>query len=100
MKGSLIRLPLRRTRRHRTDRRLLHFHATSTMMPRAPPSVTSSPILRHNWKTLARLTSRRSKPPDVDACPHTVFIRSSVLRRKPINLRPLGFEAQTKKVSR
>jgi hypothetical protein len=38
-------------------------------------------------------------PPDVDVCPHTVFIRSSVLRRKPINLLPLGFEAQTKKSS-
>jgi hypothetical protein len=36
---------------------------------------------------------------DVDACPHTVFIRSSVLRHKPTNLLPLGFETQTKKKS-
>jgi hypothetical protein len=45
------------------------------------------------------LASRRSKPPDVDVFPHTVFIRSSVLRCKPINLLPLGFETQTKKLS-
>jgi hypothetical protein len=30
-------------------------------------------------------------------CNHTVFICSSVLRHKPINLLPLGFEVQTKK---
>jgi hypothetical protein len=39
------------------------------------------------------------KPPDVNACPHTIFIRSSVLRCKLTNLLPLGFEAQTKKPS-
>jgi hypothetical protein len=33
-------------------------------------------------------------------CPHTVFIRSSVLRRKPTNLLPPGFEAQTNKSPR
>jgi hypothetical protein len=33
------------------------------------------------------------------ACPHTVFIRSLVLRNKPANLLLLGFEAQTKKPS-
>jgi hypothetical protein len=47
----------------------------------------------------SRLASRQSKPPDVDACPHTIFIHSSVLRRKSANLFPLGFEAQTKKLS-
>jgi hypothetical protein len=41
-----------------------------------------------------------SKPPDVDACPHTVFICSSVLSHKLTNLLPLGFEVQTKKLSR
>jgi hypothetical protein len=65
---------------------LLHFHATSTMMPLAPPAVAPPPGLRQNWETLARLALLRSKPPDVDAYPHTVFICSSVLRRKPTNL--------------
>jgi hypothetical protein len=36
---------------------------------------------------------------NIDACAHTVFIRSSVLRCKPANLLSLGFEAQTKKPS-
>jgi hypothetical protein len=40
------------------------------------------------------------KLPDVDACSHTIFIRSSVLKRKATNLLPLGFESQTKKSSR
>jgi hypothetical protein len=53
MKSSLVRLPLRRIRRHRTDRLLLYFHMTSTMMPRAPPAVAPLPVLRQNWKTLS-----------------------------------------------
>jgi hypothetical protein len=69
------------------------------MMPPPPSTITPLPVLRQNWKTLARLASRWSKPLDVDVCSHTVFIRWSVLRRKPINLLPLGFEAQTKKPS-
>jgi hypothetical protein len=97
IKGSLVWLPLCHTRHHQTDHLSLHFRVTSMMMPRAPPVVATSPILRQNWETLTRLASRRSKPPNVDACPHTFFIRSSVLRRKPTNLLPLGFEAQTKK---
>jgi hypothetical protein len=36
MKGSLVRLLLRRTRQYRIDRLLLHFHATYAMMPHAP----------------------------------------------------------------
>jgi hypothetical protein len=99
MKGSLVRLPLCRTQWHRTKHLLLHFHATSMMMPRTPPFVAPSPVLRQNWDTMARLASRRSKPPDVDVCHHTFFIHSSVLRHKPINLLPLGFVAQTKKSS-
>jgi hypothetical protein len=83
-----------RTRRNRTNHLLLHIHAPSAMMPRAPHVVASSPVLRQNWKTLAQLASRRSKPSDVDACPHTIFIGTSVLRRKPTNLVPLGFENQ------
>jgi hypothetical protein len=78
MKGSLVRIPLRRTRRHQTDRLLLHFHMISTMMPRAPHVVAPSLVLRQNLETLALLASRWSKPLDIDVCPHTIFIRSSV----------------------
>jgi hypothetical protein len=99
MKGSLVWLPLRHTWHNRTDRLLLQFHVTFVIMSRAPPAVAPSSVLRHNWKTLAWLTSRWSKPPDVDACPHIVFICSSVLRCKSTNLLPLGFEIQTIKPS-
>jgi hypothetical protein len=98
-KGSLAWLPLHRTQRHWTNRLFLHFHVSFTMMPRAPLVVAPLPVLRQNLETLARLASRWSKPLDVDACPHTVFICSSVLRHKLINLLPLGFETQTKKPS-
>jgi hypothetical protein len=100
MKGSLVWLPLRRTRLHRTDHLSLHFHMTSTMMPCTPPVIAPSLVFRQNWETLARLALWWSRPPDVNACPHTVFIRASVLRRKSTNLLPLCFEAQTKKPSR
>jgi hypothetical protein len=46
------------------------------MMPHAPPAVVPSPVLRQNWETLARLASQRSNPLDVDACAHTIFVRS------------------------
>jgi hypothetical protein len=98
MRGSLVWLSLRHIRYHRIERLLLHFDVTSMMKPHAPPAVTPPLVLRQNWETLARLASRWSKPPDVDACPHTVFIRPSVLRHKPTNLRPLSFEVQTKKL--
>jgi hypothetical protein len=55
MKGSLIWLALRRTQHHPTDRLLLHFHVTSTVMPCAPPTVAPPPVLRQNWETLAKL---------------------------------------------
>jgi hypothetical protein len=42
MRGNLVRLPLRRTRRHRTNCLLLYFQATSVMMPRAPPCRSSA----------------------------------------------------------
>jgi hypothetical protein len=100
MKGSLVRLPLRCIRCHRTDCLLLVFHASSAMMPRSPSAVAPSPVLRQNWKTLARLASWWSKLPDVDACPHIIFICSSVLRHKPTNHSLFGIEAQTKKPSR
>jgi hypothetical protein len=99
MKGSLVGLPLHYTLQHRTDHLLLHFHAIFTMMLCASPSVVPLPVLRQNWETLARPASWCSKSPDVNACPHTVFIHPSVSRHKPTNLLPLGFEAQTKKLS-
>jgi hypothetical protein len=96
MNGSLVHVPLRRTRCHETDRLLLHFYVASAMMPRAPPVVVHSPVLSQNRETLLGLLR---KPLDVDVCPHIVFIYPSVLRHKLINLLPLGFETQTKKSS-
>jgi hypothetical protein len=98
MKG-FIWLPMRHTRHHQTDRLLLHIHETSTMMPHAPSTIAPPPVLRQNWETVAQLASRWSKPLDIDVCSHTVFIHSSGLGRKPTNVVPLGFEAQTKKPS-
>jgi hypothetical protein len=86
IKGCLVWLPLCRTRHHRIDRLSLHFRATSTMMPHVPSTVAPSLVFRQNWETLARLALRWSKPPDVNVCPHTVFIRSLVLRCQPTNL--------------
>jgi hypothetical protein len=71
------------------------LHDDATCTTHRPPSL----ILRQNWETLAWLALHRSKPSDVDTCPHTVFICSSVLSHKPINLLPLGFEVQTMKPS-
>jgi hypothetical protein len=89
LKGSLVWLQLRHTRCYRTDCLSLLFHATIMMMPRAPSTIAPPPVLRQNCETLARLASWRSKPPDVDTWPHTIFIRSSVLRRKLKSLLPL-----------
>jgi hypothetical protein len=100
LKGSLVRLQLQRTWRHWTDHLSLLFHVTSAMMPHAPSVVAPLLVLRQNRKTLTWLTSHQSKPPDIDACPHTVFIHPSVLRHKSTNLLPLDFEAQAKKLSR
>jgi hypothetical protein len=91
MKGSLVLLPLLRTQHHRTNHLSLHFHATSVMMPRAPPVVAPLLVLRQNWETLGWLASWWSKPPNVNTCPHTVFIRSSVLRHKSTNPHPTWF---------
>jgi hypothetical protein len=110
MNGSLIWLSLRCTRHHRIGHLSLHFHTTSKMMPHAPPIVAPLLVLRQNWETLALPASRRSKPLDFNACPHTIFIRSSVLRRKPTSSSHLvlkvksrnchdDFEAQIKKMS-
>jgi hypothetical protein len=99
MKGSLFQLPLHRIRCHRTNHLSLHFHVTSAMMPRAQPTVAHSPVLRQSWETLAQLALWWSKPPNINTCPHTIIIRWSILRCKPTNLLPHGFEAQTKKPS-
>jgi hypothetical protein len=72
----------------------LHDDAMCTIRRR------SSTSFEAKLETLARHASWWSKPPDVDVCPDTVFIRSSVLRCKLTNLLPLGFEAQTKKLLR
>jgi hypothetical protein len=58
MKGSLVRHPLCHIKRHRTDHLSLHFHATSVILSRAPPTVAPPLVLRQNRKTLARLASR------------------------------------------
>jgi hypothetical protein len=67
MKRSLVWLTPRRTRRLRTGHLLLHFHATTMMMPCAPPVVAPSPVLRYNWKTLADLLP--------DKASHRMFTR-------------------------
>jgi hypothetical protein len=59
------------------------------MMPHAPPIGAPSPVLRQNWETLARHPFQLSKASDVNTCPHTTFIRSSILRCKPTNRSPL-----------
>jgi hypothetical protein len=86
IKGSLVCLPLHRTQRHRTDHVSLHFQATSVIMPCAQSVVAHSPVLRQIWETISQLTSQWSKPPNIDACPHTIFIRPLVLSRKSTNL--------------
>jgi hypothetical protein len=45
------------------------------MVPRAPLAITPPSVLRPDWKTLARLTSRWSKPPDLDVCPAPSSLR-------------------------
>jgi hypothetical protein len=42
---------------------------TSAMVPRAPPIVTSPPVLKSDWETLARLAYRWSKPSNLNTCP-------------------------------
>jgi hypothetical protein len=53
-------------------------HATSMMVPRAPPAVVPPPVFRPDWKTLASVS----------------FVA------QPTNRSLFGFEAQTKKPSR
>jgi hypothetical protein len=92
LKGSLIRLQLHRTRCNRTDCLSfaslpcdLYDDATCTIHHH------SSSSFEAKLETLARLALQWSKPPDVNACPHTVFMNLSVLRHKPTNLAPLCF---------
>jgi hypothetical protein len=56
-------------------------YSTSFEVKQGNPNPTSftKPHVQCGW----------SKLPDVDACPHTIFIYSSVLRRKSTNLLPL-----------
>jgi hypothetical protein len=39
------------------------------MVPRVPPAVAPTSVLRPDWETLTRLASRWSKPPDLNASP-------------------------------
>jgi hypothetical protein len=45
------------------------------MMPYVPPIVAPPSVLRIDWKTLARLTFRRNKPSNLDACPASYSLR-------------------------
>jgi hypothetical protein len=85
MKGSLVRLPLRRTRCHRTNHLSLHFHATSAMMPHAPPVVAPSPIFEAK---LGNPTPTCFTMKQATGCR-----RVSSHRLHPV----IGFEAQTDK---
>jgi hypothetical protein len=76
------------------------------MMSRAPHVVAPPPVLRLDWETLAWLASRRSKPPDLDACPAPTSLRwfcGAIDKPKPPWLRPKlrnrrgEFEAQITK---
>jgi hypothetical protein len=69
------------------------------MMSCAPPVVAPPPVLRSNRETLAWLTSRWRKPPDLIACPAPNHPPVSFMAQ-PINCSLLGFEAQTKKPTR
>jgi hypothetical protein len=62
------------------------------MVPRAPPDVTPPSVLRPDWKTIARLSSTRSKPLDLDVCPHRLHPRVDVVAQLT-NRTPLDFEA-------
>jgi hypothetical protein len=97
MMGRLVWLPLRCTRRHRTDHLLaslphdLRDDATCTTRRR------SSTSFEANWETLARLVFRWSKPLDLDMCPSPCS--SCRFCGTADNHSPLDFEAQTKKPS-
>jgi hypothetical protein len=45
------------------------------MVPHAPPAVAPPPVLRLDGKNLERLTSMRSKPPNLNVCPAPCSIR-------------------------
>jgi hypothetical protein len=68
-KGSLVRLALRHTRRHRVGHLSLHFGATSTMIAHAPSTIMPQTVLRSDYETLGRLASSESKPLDLNVCP-------------------------------
>jgi hypothetical protein len=58
-----------------------------------PPIVVPPSVLRLNWKTLVRLASRWSKPPDLDVCPALNYPPVSFVVQ-PTNCCLLDFEAQ------
>jgi hypothetical protein len=66
--------------------------ATFVIVPRAPPTVVSPPVLRPDWEILARLASTWSKPIYPDVCttpshPSVDFVA------QPTNRSLLSFEA-------
>jgi hypothetical protein len=69
------------------------------MVSCAPSNITPPLVSRPDWKTLIRLASTRSKLQDLDACP-TPSHPPVGFMAQPINRSLLGFEAQTKKISR
>jgi hypothetical protein len=74
------------------------------MVPRTPPTVAAPTVLSSDWKTLIQLASTWIKSLDLDAYPHAIPPRrlhppvSFIVQ--PTNRSPLGFEAQSKKLSR
>jgi hypothetical protein len=69
------------------------------MVPRAPPAIAHPPVLKPDWKTLARLASTRSKPLDLNACPAPMHPPVDFVAQLT-NRSLLSFEAQSKKLSR
>jgi hypothetical protein len=68
------------------------------MMPHAPSIVAPLPILRQNWKTLARLAFRQSRLLDATRVPRHLCPPIG-FEGQPINHNLHGFEDQTKKPS-
>jgi hypothetical protein len=67
------------------------------MVPRAPPTVATLPVLRSDWETLPRLTSTWSKPLDLYVCPTS--LPSVGFEAQTTNRSRIGFKAQIEKLS-
>jgi hypothetical protein len=69
-KGSRVRC----SPSHRPVQLQLDPDVTSVMVPHASPTVVPLPVLRPDWKTLARLASSWSRPLDLNVCPASSFL--------------------------